>query len=381
MYLDLITPQERNDYLRLLQEAESSFYSIQKSPEALQTVKLAASAVRGSSDILTRIKQPITALNVIALKLLLTKARKYTNNYWKPITATPTTVQPITVQPVTVQPVITQPTIANNPPSIDRNHISSYKHLLSPTLQLQAEVLPQKYAELNDAHETLDRLVREQINKPKKIQAGQKQRMFYACRIDLIDKTIRAFWKRVDAELDEKQGQTVTDEYKKALREEEQKYPMEEALRSWGEYTKAEIERFEEDMKHGASLTMERLGCTINDLVNARIERNKKQLRRKAQMPISEEVKKQRILAMEELHEWSIPLQKAQVKALTELGINVPEDYMSKFLLETPEEKLERKRANERRLYEKNKPLDVKLNIARKMRRDIQQDNPYLDDN
>ena len=376
MYLDLITPQERNDYLCLLQKAESSFSSIQKSPEALQTVKLAASAVRGSSDILTRIKQPITALNVIALKLLLTKARKYTDSYWKPTTDTPTTAQP-----ATVQPVITQPTIANNLPSIDRNHISSYKHLLSPTLQLQAEALPQKYAELNDAHETLDRLVREQINKPKKKQAGQKQRMFYACRIDLIDKTIRAFWKRVDAELDEKQGQTVTDEYKKALREEEQKYPMEEALRSWGEYTKAEIERFEEDMKHGASLTMERLGCTINDLVNARIERNKKQLRRKAQMPISEEVKKQRILAMEELHEWSIPLQKAQVKALTELGINVPEDYMSKFLLETPEEKLERKRANERRLYEKNKPLDVKLNIARKMRRDKQQDNPYLDDN
>ena len=376
MYLDLITPQERNDYLRLLQEAESSFSSIQKSPEALQTVKLAASAVRGSKETIERIKHPITVTNVISLKLLLTKARKYTNNYWKPITATPTTVQPITVQPV-----ITQPTIANNLPSIDRSHISSYKHLLSPTLQLQAETLPQKYAELNDAHETLDRLVREQINKPKKIQAGQKQRMFYACRIDLIDKTIRAFWKRVDAELDEKQGQTVTDEYKKALREEEQKYPMEEALRSWGEYTKAEIERFEEDMKHGASLTMERLGCTINDLVNARIERNKKQLRRKAQMPISEEVKKQRILAMEELHEWSIPLQKAQVKALTELGINVPEDYMSKFLLETPEEKLERKRANERRLYEKNKPLDVKLNIARKMRRDKQQDNPYLDDN
>ena len=376
MYLDLITPQERNDYLRLLQEAESSFSSIQKSPEALQTVKLAASAVRGSKETIERIKHPITVTNVISLKLLLTKARKYTNNYWKPITATPTTIQPITVQPV-----ITQPTIANNLPSIDRNHISSYKHLLSPTLQLQAETLPQKYAELNDAHETLDRLVREQINKPKKIQAGQKQRMFYACRIDLIDKTIRAFWKRVDAELDEKQGQTVTDEYKKALREEEQKYPMEEALRSWGEYTKAEIERFEEDMKHGASLTMERLGCTINDLVNARIERNKKQLRRKAQMPISEEVKKQRILAMEELHEWSIPLQKAQVKALTELGINVPEDYMSKFLLETPEEKLERKRANERRLYEKNKPLDVKLNIARKMRRDKQQDNPYLDDN
>ena len=376
MYLDLITPQERNDYLRLLQEAESSFSSIQKSPEALQTVKLAASAVRGSKETIERIKHPITVTNVISLKLLLTKARKYTNNYWKPITATPTTVQPITVQPV-----ITQPTIANNLPSIDRNHISSYKHLLSPTLQLQAEALPQKYAELNDAHETLDRLVREQINKPKKIQAGQKQRMFYACRIDLIDSTIRAFWKRVDAELDERQGRTVTDEYKKALREEEQKYPMEEALRSWGEYTKAEIERFEEDMKHGASLTMERLGCTINDLVNARIERNKKQLRRKAQMPISEEVKKQRILAMEELHEWSIPLQKAQVKALTELGINVPEDYMSKFLLETPEEKLERKRANERRLYEKNKPLDVKLNIARKMRRDKQQDNPYLDDN
>ena len=376
MYLDLITPQERNDYLRLLQEAESSFSSIQKSPEALQTVKLAASAVRGSKETIERIKHPITVTNVISLKLLLTKARKYTNNYWKPITATPTTIQPITVQPV-----ITQPTIANNLPSIDRNHISSYKHLLSPTLQLQAETLPQKYAELNDAHETLDRLVREQINKPKKIQAGQKQRMFYACRIDLIDSTIRAFWKRVDAELDERQGRTVTDEYKKALREEEQKYPMEEALRSWGEYTKAEIERFEEDMKHGASLTMERLGCTINDLVNARIERNKKQLRRKAQMPISEEVKKQRILAMEELHEWSIPLQKAQVKALTELGINVPEDYMSKFLLETPEEKLERKRANERRLYEKNKPLDVKLNIARKMRRDKQQDNPYLDDN
>ena len=173
----------------------------------------------------------------------------------------------------------------------------------------------------------------------------------------------------------------MTDEYKKALREEEQKYPMEEALRSWGEYTKAEIERFEEDMKRGASLTMERLGCAINDLVNARIERNKKQLRRKAQMPISEEVKKQRILAMEELHEWNIPLQKAQVKALTELGIHVPEDYMSKFLLETPEEKLERKRANERRLYEKNKPLDVKLDIARQMRRDKQQDNPYLDDN
>ena len=374
MYLDLITPQERNDYLCLLQKAESSFPNIQKSSEALQTVKLAASAVRGSKETIERIKQPITVTNVISLKLLLTKARNYTKNFWND-TPLPSP------QPSNLSVVSSPSPVVSGLSSIDRNHISSYKHLLSPTLQLQAEALPQKYAELNDAHETLDRLVREQINNPKKIQAGQKQRMFYACRIDLIDSTIRAFWKRVDAELDERQGRTVTDEYKKALREEEQKYPMEEALRSWGEYTKAEIERFEEDMKHGASLTMERLRCTINDLVNARIERNKKQLRRKAQMPISEEVKKQRILAMEELHEWSIPLQKAQVKALTELGINVPEDYMSKFLLETPKEKLERKRANERRLYEKNKPLDVKLNIARQMRRDKQQDNPYLDDN
>ena len=273
--------------------------------------------------------------------------------------------------------------VDRSPSSVDSSplsatHLSQYIHLLSSKLQKQAAILPQKYAELNDFHETLDRLAREDAADPNKRSRGRTQRAFYAKKVDLAVRAIDAFWKRVDAERQALAGGTVTQEYQLQLMKEEEKYPLEEQQRSWGEYSKVEIEQMAQLMADGGRcITLERLGCSLEELKEARINRDKSLLRRKLHSAASQEDKDKRILAMEELHEWGMPLMKAQVETLKAMGIEVPESYISPFLLETEEEKRERKRATERKNYEKNKPLAVKMDIARKMRKAKNNDNPY----
>lgn len=384
-YHSLIPSTHREKYLDLLSQAENLLPQLAESKQAFSTVIQAASAVRGSHETLARMKFPPSATDIIRLKALIVQSRKYTATFWqdKPFRPSPVTHSPLSVDH-SPSSVDCSPLSVDRSPSpvphspLSVSHLSEYIHLLSSKLQKQAAILPQKYAELNDFHETLDRLAREDAADPNKRSRGRTQRAFYAKKVDLAVRAIDAFWKRVDAERQALAGSTVTQEYQLQLMKEEEKYPLEEQQRSWGEYSKVEIEQMAQLMAdEGRCITLERLGCSLEELKEARINRNKSLLRRKLHSAASQEDKDKRILAMEELHEWGMPLMKAQVETLKAMGIEVPESYISPFLLETEEEKRERKRATERKNYEKNKPLAVKMDIARKMRKAKNNDNPY----
>lgn len=384
-YHSLIPSTHREKYLDLLSQAENLLPQLAESKQAFSIVIQAASAVRGSHETLARMKFPPSATDIIRLKALIVQSRKYTATFWqdKPFRPSPVTHSPLSVDH-SPSSVDCSPLSVDRSPSpvphspLSVSHLSEYIHLLSSKLQKQAAILPQKYAELNDFHETLDRLAREDAADPNKRSRGRTQRAFYAKKVDLAVRAIDAFWKRVDAERQALAGSTVTQEYQLQLMKEEEKYPLEEQQRSWGEYSKVEIEQMAQLMAdEGRCITLERLGCSLEELKEARINRNKSLLRRKLHSAASQEDKDKRILAMEELHEWGMPLMKAQVETLKAMGIEVPESYISPFLLETEEEKRERKRATERKNYEKNKPLAVKMDIARKMRKAKNNDNPY----
>lgn len=186
------------------------------------------------------------------------------------------------------------------------------------------------------------------------------------------------------------EGKPVTPEYKAYLDQLAAKFPMEEPLRTWGEYTKEEIEAMAnyspapalggspaESPSSSLHPTLQALGCTIDELTQARIIRDKKLLRVKQPQKITERAKSLRIQAMEELHAWGQYIEKAQKECLEKMGIEVPENYLSPFITMTEEERRDRKRAHDRANYHRNKPLAVKLGIAKKQKEDQKNDNPY----
>lgn len=397
MYHNEIPESKRGEYVQLLTQAEQMFQDVGSSREVFTLVCKACSAVRGSEEVLQRMQYPLNARQVVQLAELLMQSRRYVKNFWGNVASSPSpktdkeAKSPTPAQPKikpteigevkeskTVRPATVQPT-----PSPDiRQHLDQYVHTLSPKLQGQAQMLHQKYAALNDAHETLDRLVRDNLDKPKTDNLS-KQIAFYAKKVDQSVRAIDAFWRRVQAERDALAGKEVTEEYRQYLKDEEAKYPIEEPLRSWGEYTKAEIDEMADDdsLSEEGNPTLRALGCTADDLVKARQHRNKALLRRKAQLPLSDEARNIRIEAMEELHEWGEPIHRKQKEMLESLGIEVPEEYLNPFINMTDEERLERKRENERRnsskYYERHKPLATKMGIARQMKKDKKDDDPY----
>ena len=153
----------------------------------------------------------------------------------------------------------------------------------------------------------------------------------------------------------------------------------EEVTRRWGDYSKAEIDQLElsQPDPNVPIFPNQQDAPTIAQLIYARQERNKKLLRR-APQHITEKAKNERILAMNELHEWGISIEKKQWEVLLQMGIEVPKDYLNPFLTMSPEEKKAHKQAYDHDRYEENKPLEVKLNIKRKMRKSKKEDNPYL---
>ena len=410
MYHSLIPKNQRSNYLDLLGKAEKLIISLPAHPEHLPLVIEAASAVRGSEEIISRIKLPLTAQHIVTLSNLLQKSRTYVRNFWDMKESTPASdgspvgrekdvipssrVNDITATTKVIfkelkldsRLVGTTPTQPINPPSPTLNSqlstlnspdsLRQYVHTLSPKLQHQASVLESKYAELNDLHETLDRLARSVTEN----KDASKEISYYAKRIDLLARTIDAFWNRVHAERQAQGGQPITKEYQTFLDEEEKKYPLEEEVnRKWGDYSKAEIDQLElsQPDPNVPIFPNQQDAPTIAQLIFARQERNKKLIRR-APQHITEKAKNERILAMNELHEWGIPIEKKQWEVLQGMGIEVPKDFLNPFLTMTDEEKKAHKQAYDQKRYEENKPLSVKLNVKRKMRKSKKEDNPYL---
>lgn len=451
MYHSHYTQAQRPQYLQLLAQAEELLPQALINADALRTVIRAASAVRGSDAQLSRMKHPVTPQQYTTLISLVRTSRTYVNNFWPEANTTPlpalggsTVKQKVVVNSISQpnkQPIphstSTSPALGGSPaktkavvkPAIPTpqqstvncqlptpiQHLDQYLPLLSPKLQHQAAVLQQKYAALNDAHETLSRLTRQALSpsspspasspavggfpakqstvlgdsvaKPSPISPSVRRELsYYAQQVDHLVRVIDTFWLQVHAERQALEGKPVTNEYKAYLDQLSAKYPMEEPLRTWGEYTKEEIEAMatytaspaiDGSPANPIHPTLQALGCTIDELTQARIIRDKKLLRVKAPQKITERAKSLRIQAMEELHAWGIYIEKAQKECLDKMGIEVPEEYLSPFLTMTAEERRDRKRAHDRANYHRNKPLAVKLDIAKKQKEDQKNDNPY----
>ena len=408
MYHNLIPADQRSQYIDLLTKAEQLLPTLVSHPECLPIVIQAASAVRGSDDVLRRIHPPITPTHIATLATLLQKSRTYVNSFWPPIPAPVPSASPVPSVATPSQPPSTVPSASSvlsvatgsqlsSPPSVQsgfptlpptpssplsddtaQQTLRQYLHTLSPKLQSQAAVLPSKYAELNDLHETLDRLVRAELAQGSASKDAAKERSYYAQRIDLLVRTIDAFWLRVHAERQTLEGKAPTKEYQQYLNEEEKKYPMETAARKWGDYTKAEIDQLE--LSYSPDVPIPLGGAngspTLKQLIYARQERDKKYIRR-APQHLTEKGKQERILAMNELHEWGIPIERKQWEVLQSMGIDVPQDYLRPSLVMTDEERIEKRRAYDREYYHENKPASVRLNIAREQQKAQTSDNPY----
>ena len=441
MYHSHYTQAQRPQYLQLLAQAEELLPQALINADALRTVIRAASAVRGSDAQLSRMKHPVTPQQYTTLISLIHTSRTYVNNFW-PEATTPAlggypakkkgVVNPTSQPPK--QPIPhstpTSPALGGSPakpkvvvnPAIPTSqlstlnsqlptpiqHLDQYLPLLSPKLQHQAAVLQQKYAALNDAHETLSRLTRQAFSLPSPSPSSspavggspakpipispsvRRELSYYAQQVDHLVRIIDTFWLQVHAERQALEGKPVTSEYKAYLDQLAAKFPMEEPLRTWGEYTKEEIETMAnyspapalggspaESPSSSLHPTLQALGCTIDELTQARIIRDKKLLRVKPPQKITERAKSLRIQAMEELHAWGQYIEKAQKECLEKMGIEVPEDYLSPFITMTEEERRDRKRAHDRANYHRNKPLAVKLGIAKKQKEDQKNDNPY----
>ena len=442
MYHSHYTQAQRPQYLQLLAKAEELLPQALINADALRTVIRAASAVRGSDAQLSRMKHPVTPQQYTTLISLIHTSRTYVNNFWpeattpalggypakKKVVVNPTSQPPKQPIPhstptspalggspakpkVVVDTAIPTPQLSTLNSQLSNTHIQhldQYLPLLSPKLQHQAAVLQQKYAALNDAHETLSRLTRQALTssspspasspavggspaKPIPISPSVRRELsYYAQQVDHLVRIIDTFWLQVHAERQALEGKPVTPEYKAYLDQLAAKFPMEEPLRTWGEYTKAEIEAMAnyspapalgsspvESPSSSLHPTIQALGCTIDELTQARIIRDKKLLRIKPPQKITERAKSLRIQAMEELHAWGQYIEKAQKECLEKMGIEVPEDYLSPFITMTEEERRDRKRAHDRANYHRNKPLAVKLGIAKKQKEDQKNDNPY----
>lgn len=405
MYHNLIPVNQRQQYLELLENAERLLPLLARHPEHFSIIRRAASAVRGSDTVLARMKPPLTAQQRVALSQLIQKSRAYVDNFWpqnkaqgkenpeKPaITgktekheAVPPSPNPspavMNVVQVAPRTAVQQPAQAPAEPNTPQT-LAQYVHTLSHKLQCQALVLPMKYAELNDLHETLDRLVRSQLSSDgQSLNVSDKpharEYSYYANKIDVLVRTIDAFWNRVHAERKALAGEPATPEYMQFLQDEEKKYPMDDAERAWGDYTKAEIEQLAAKVQNDTvPLFPTPDAPCAQQLIYARQERNKKLLRRSPQHT-SERAVRERVLAMNELHEWGILLTKKQWEVLQSLDIDVPKEYIDPFVTMTDEERRAHKQERERKYYHENKPDAVKMKVGLKQRHSKTQDNPY----
>lgn len=403
MYHNAIPDNQRQKYLDLLSQAEEMLPSLILHPEHLDIVREAASAVRGSEEVLRRIKLPLTVQHIAILTDLLKTSRTYVNNFWQAVNeqTTPSIPMPTTQSQFakSSSPLcsdnIAEPYTSPNPSSPYNHivtdykdsspltdHLSQYLHTLSEKLQRQATRLPSKYAELNDMHETLDRLVRSSIfahPSPTSPLSSQKEIAYYANRVNTLVNTIDAFWLRVHAERQVKnENKPITAEYQRFLDEQERKYPMDEPTRSWCDYSKVEIDKLEISCQDPNAPIYPDVpdSPSIAQLLYARQDRNKRLLRRKPQH-ITDKAKQERIQAMNELHEWGIYIERKQRDTLQGMGIDVPKDFLNPFLNMTEEERHDRLRELDRKRYARNKPLERKLEIAKKQRLAKQEDNPY----
>lgn len=194
------------------------------------------------------------------------------------------------------RPAYKQPEVGGRRPE----HLSEYKHLLSKGLQKEASEISSKYDLMAHWKQRAEQLaIDPRVNKTLVSNAAKK--------VVRIEQQILNFWQRVDAEYAQINGEGVDDTELRELAEEAAKLAKEPKA----EITKVEIDAMEE-------------GEEKENAKRARMEANKKYIRRKdAQM--TDERKEQIRVRVMELMEWGVELSASVYDVCKKYGIELPE--------------------------------------------------------
>lgn len=386
-YHNNIPLDDRPSYLAALSLAESAVSSSFLDQESLDTTLSALSALRGAESLM-RLRVPLASSSMVSLCQALSRCRSYVTSFWAdPLPPQKTTPQstsspqintpsspsssplshPLSSSQILSPPLKSSPAPSSPSPTF---HLDSVLPSLSPRLQKESSSLPNLFATLNNAHESLDRLVRNHLSSSPLPPSVTKQIQYLASLVYRTDRTIKLFWARVDIELAKLKGTEVTPEYAEHISKESSRFPISTEPLLPGEYSKAEIEQIAKALSKGESTVLDALGMTIEQLTAARIARNKIFLRRKVKKP-NPTLIEQRVQAMEELHAWGFKLKRSQVEVLLSLGIEVPEDYCADYLILDDEAKHDHVKQLKRESYHRNKKtvksdIDKAIEAARK---------------
>lgn len=180
-------------------------------------------------------------------------------------------------------------------------HLSQYLHLLSPELQKQAKDVENWYLQLASHKERALLLT----NDSRATKEDIKHEAQETVRIERI---ILNFWDRVDLEWQRATGKTIDDSEMHAL-ESEAAQLNKQVSKSAGEYTKEEIDAMDDEEQQ-------------ENCKNARIEANKKYLRRR-DVQMTDERKEQMQLRATELQAWGIEITNNVKELLYSHGIVV----------------------------------------------------------
>lgn len=182
-------------------------------------------------------------------------------------------------------------------------HVSDILHLLSPETRKRALSLPDLYLSLTSLRQKCELLY---TNK----RASETDRKYFADQLTKTEDNILNIYEHIKMEVEAANGMVISEEAKNKILQEAEKFK--ERIQKPGEYTKDDIDLLPE-------------GEEKESLRAARIERNKKFLRRKDIQTSPEHAEAMRIAATE-LLEWGIKITPAIIENLRRHGVTLPSE-------------------------------------------------------
>ena len=181
-------------------------------------------------------------------------------------------------------------------------HVSDILHLLTPETRKRALALPDLYLSLTSLRQKCELLYTDK-------RSAETDRKYFADQLTKTEENILNIYDHIKMEVEAANGMEISEEAKnKILQAAEQ---FRERIQKPGEYTKDDIDLLPE-------------GEEKENLRAARIERNKKFLRRKDIQHSPEHAEAMRIAAME-LLAWGVKITPAIIENLQRHGVNLPE--------------------------------------------------------
>ena len=259
------------------------------------------------------------------------------------------------------------------PPLLQREAMSIQELYYIPAAQLHQQLMDNvtKSIQIYANHSAKDTLT-PQIE--SSTLGADSTRQHLAENIDKYEQRIRNFWKRIDWYREQKEGRNPDPALLASLEKAAHRLGcsvLEQSCSSnkpLGSYTRTEIEK-------GLATTAS--GQSYEELKNARILRNKKLLNRRDRQK-TDSHRDTIILAIQELHEWGILIEKGQASTAIHYGYEVPQEWLKPTL--SPEEKATRHNESAKKSKQKKTALQRSIKEAQKQEEQSRLDSFFLQD-